>query len=139
MVEYQSEFEKIKYQMEQLNPLFSEAYFVSSFIGGMRNEVAAAVRTFKPATVISQFAEQAKLQAQRISSDRPRLPSFQSNTSYKAGPKLPIINYNQPILSPKPISSYSPKHNPHPQQSTAVQRKSTVAPLQLTSQNPSAT
>lgn len=91
MVEYQSEFEKMNYQMEQLNPLFLEAYFVSSFIGGLRNEIAAVVRIFKPATVL-EAAEQARLQelelqAQRTSSDRPNFFHFSQTLLTRLDPK----------------------------------------------------
>lgn len=137
MVEYHGEFEKMKYQMEQLNPLFSEAYFVSSFIGSMRNDIAAAMRMFKPATMF-EVAEQARelvLQAPRIGNYPPEILSSQPNIAYKTGPKIPPVHYSQPFLSPKPISSYNPKHNPNTQSSAVGQPKPTLPPLPPTSQN----
>lgn len=137
MVEYQGEFEKTKYQMEWLNPLFLKAYFVSNFIGRLKNEIAMAVRMFKPATVL-EAVEQARLQelvlqAQQTGSDQPKVLSLQPNVVYKARPKT--YPAHQPILSPKPISSYNPKNNPNPQHSAVVQPKPVVTSLPPTSQN----
>lgn len=117
--------------------MFLKAYFVSNFIGKLKNEIAMAMRMFKPATVL-EAVEQARLQelvlqAQQTGSDQPKVLSLQPNVVYKARPKT--YTAHQPILSPKPISSYNPKNNPNPQHSAVVQPKPVVTSLPPTSQN----
>lgn len=112
--------------MEQLNPLFSEAYFVSSFIGSMRNDIAAAMRMFKPATMFEPH-EPVTI--------RPKFFHHSPTLLTRLDPRYPPVHYNQPFLSPKPISSYNPRHNPNTHSSAVGQPKPTLPPLPPTSQN----
>ena len=51
VLEYQTKFEEIKSLMVITNPTLSEAYFVSSFISGLSDEVRPTVKMLQPATV----------------------------------------------------------------------------------------
>lgn len=119
-----------------------EVYFISNFIGGLRNDVA--VRMFKPMTVLhtKPNCSNCCYRPQQTNSYRPRLNSFQSKSTYNIGPKtqlnLPLqIHTNKPILSPKPISSYNLKSSYTTQNPPVVQRKPALLALPPISQNTS--
>lgn len=79
--------------MEQLNPLFSEAYFVSSFIGSMRNDIAAAMRMFKPATMFEPH-EPVTI--------RPKFFHHSPTLLTRLDPRYPLSTITSPSYLPNP-------------------------------------
>ena len=50
MVEYQTQFKRLRLQLEHLTS-FPDFYYISSFIGGLKNEIKPMVRLLKLATL----------------------------------------------------------------------------------------
>ncbi len=50
--EYQDIFEDLRIRMESVMPDLGEAYFLSAFIGGLKDEIRLIVRMMKPATLV---------------------------------------------------------------------------------------
>jgi len=61
VLEFQAKFEELKFRMLNKNPYLNEEYFVSSFIGGLKDELRLAVQVLQPKTV-QEAAEGAVLQ-----------------------------------------------------------------------------
>jgi hypothetical protein len=61
MDEYIEKFEEMRSLMGALNPLLPEAYYVSSFISGLKDEIKPMLKILKPARVMVAF-EQARWQ-----------------------------------------------------------------------------
>ena len=61
MLEYQAKFEELKLLMLNRNPYLTKEYFVSSFIGGLNDELRMAVQALQPMTV-QEATERAFLQ-----------------------------------------------------------------------------
>nr|CAD1832908.1 unnamed protein product [Ananas comosus var. bracteatus] len=61
--EYQEQFEDLRARILTTGSQFTPEYFLSSFLSGLKEEVRAAVKMFKPRTLVQAF-EQAKLQEQ---------------------------------------------------------------------------
>ena len=51
VLEFQAKFEELKFRMINKNPYLNEEYFVSSFIGGLNDELRSAVQVLRPKTV----------------------------------------------------------------------------------------
>lgn len=51
MLEYQAKFQELKFLMLNRNPFLTEEYFVSSFAGGLNDELTTAVHVLQPSTV----------------------------------------------------------------------------------------
>ncbi|XP_027098929.2 uncharacterized protein [Coffea arabica] len=71
--EYQEKFEELKVLMTVKNPHLSEAYFISSFISGLKDEVKTMIKMLRP-TSLSEAFELAILQenALRLQSRTPK-------------------------------------------------------------------
>ncbi|GAB2292378.1 hypothetical protein Dimus_038200 [Dionaea muscipula] len=78
--EYVEKFEEGRYELLQVYPHQSEEYFISSFVGGLKEEIKAVVKMFKPRTLFEAF-HQAKLQEMAIDSlARRSKPTFTPKT-----------------------------------------------------------
>lgn len=85
--DYQDKFEDIRVRMERFVPVLDEYYFLSGFIGGLRDEIRPMVRMLRPTNLAHAF-EIARLQE----------PLLQS--------------YGNPTLAPKPtFTFYKPALN----------------------------
>lgn len=51
VLEYQMKFEELKFLMLNRNPYMMEEYFMSSFIGGLSDELRLAVQVLRPKIV----------------------------------------------------------------------------------------
>ena len=58
-------FEDLKAQMIMWNPTLNESHFLSSFIGGLKEEIKFLVKMFKP-TSLSFAIQQARMQEKAI-------------------------------------------------------------------------
>jgi len=57
MDEYIERFEELRSLIGALNPLLPEAYYVSSFISGLKDEIKLMLKILKPARVIVTFKQ----------------------------------------------------------------------------------
>ena len=57
--DYMEKFEELKSLMSSWNPSVPEAYYVSSFINGLKEDIRPMLKILKPKTLIQAF-EQAK-------------------------------------------------------------------------------
>ncbi|XP_021653075.2 uncharacterized protein LOC110644554 [Hevea brasiliensis] len=64
--EYQDKFEDRRIRLERVMPNLGEAYFLSAFVGGLRDDIRPMVRMMKPTTLFHDF-EIAKYQEQLLS------------------------------------------------------------------------
>lgn len=65
--DYLEEFETLRTQMLDGNSFLNEAYFLSSFIKGLKVEIKIYVKLVRP-TILSQAIEQARIQEKAIES-----------------------------------------------------------------------
>nr|CAD1818222.1 unnamed protein product [Ananas comosus var. bracteatus] len=64
--EYQEQFEELRSGLLATKSQFAPEFFLSSFLSGLKEEIRASVKMFKPST-LEQAYEQARLQEQSIS------------------------------------------------------------------------
>ncbi|XP_075083577.1 uncharacterized protein LOC142167313 [Nicotiana tabacum] len=104
--EFLGKFEDMKAQMLIRNPHLDESYFISSFIGALKEEIRFGVKLFKPTTL--KFAiEQARLQemaieaAQKKNKASVRPPAVGSSTTSAKTTMNPVVKPNAFRLSPE--------------------------------------
>lgn len=61
MDDYIERFEELRSFIRALNPFFSEFYYVSSFISGLKDDIKLMLKILKPTQVLVAF-EQARWQ-----------------------------------------------------------------------------
>lgn len=86
--EYHDEFEDIRIRLERLMLELGESYFLSGFIGGLKDEIRLMVKMMKPVS-LSQPMDMAKLQEQLL--DKSKLKGNLTSTFKTA------ISSNQPL------------------------------------------
>jgi hypothetical protein len=85
MDDYIERFEELRSLMGALNPLLPEAYYVSSFISGLKDEIKPMLKILKPARVLVAF-EQAKWQEEANNALTKKTRSLQrSNPPFHSG------------------------------------------------------
>jgi len=114
--EFLGKFEDLKAQMIIRNPALNEAYFLSSFIGALKEEIKFGVKMFKPVTLRAAI-EQARLQEKAIEVAQKK-NVMMTKTSYQGGGSSSTKNMgSNPIPTVASGSNYS-KHatvnNPRP-------------------------
>lgn len=73
VLEYQEEFEKLAHGVLLYNPAFDDTFFVTRFVGGLKEEIQAAVLLHRPQDVDTASAL-ARIQEQELASARTRAP-----------------------------------------------------------------
>ncbi|GAB2288676.1 hypothetical protein Dimus_038014 [Dionaea muscipula] len=103
--EYVEKFEEGRYELLQVYPHQPEEYFISSFVGGLKEEIKAVVKMFKPRTLSEAF-HQAKLQ------ESPWTP-------WRGGPSPPTpLKLSSQNPSPQPQNPPPRPIQPSPQDPT---------------------
>ena len=83
--DYIERFEELKLVMSTLNPALSEAYYVSSFISGLKEDIKPMLKILKPANVSMAF-EQARWQQESSNAlSRKSRPVQRSNMTFNHG------------------------------------------------------
>ncbi len=111
--EYQDRFKDVRIRLERVMPNLGEAYFLSVFMDGLKDDIRLVVRMMKPSTLSHAF-EIAKFKEQFLNSNKknfaytkPYQNNFRSATytsstpSYKSAQSHFTNSY-----TPKPINSY---------------------------------
>ncbi|XP_070022047.1 uncharacterized protein [Nicotiana sylvestris] len=87
--DYLVKFDDLKAQMIVRNPALNDAHFLSSFVGGLKDEIKYSVKLFKPKT-LSCAIEQARMQERAIEAAlKKNQPVAKVTTAAKAS--VPIV------------------------------------------------
>lgn len=75
--DYQVRFENVRIRVERLRPSLDEAYFLSVFVGGLKDDIRPLIRMLRPTTLAHAF-QIAKFQEQFLNSSRKTstIPNF---------------------------------------------------------------
>lgn len=96
---YQAWFEELRSIMVNLNPHLSEAYFVSSFMSGLNEELRPMVKMLHPETM-EQAAENARLQEIMIEAIMKK--QRQHSKGANVGPAIPMVKgYGKELVRAK--------------------------------------
>ncbi|XP_012844847.1 PREDICTED: uncharacterized protein LOC105964883, partial [Erythranthe guttata] len=113
---YRDKFEELKAFMLHTNRTLSEAYFINSFISGLKDEIKSMVRLLKPQT-LKEAMSKAKLQEKAIEQLNKSLRQMQKNNGLVNSTRTNKSIYND----------FSAKQNPLVEEkSTQVKRLSTA-------------
>ncbi|KAK8983583.1 hypothetical protein V6N11_073987 [Hibiscus sabdariffa] len=112
--DYQECFEALQPFMLQLNAQLGEAYFVSSFISGLKDDIRHKVRVHEPQT-LADACRKAKLYelAMEIEVKKPKFPYKYSSTQPQSTHR--VSNF-QPTSQPKCGDKFTPGHQCKPKQ-----------------------
>lgn len=81
VAEYQAKFEQLSHGILQYNESYDDTYFVTRFVGGLKEEIRAAIALHRPPDVDSASAL-ALLQEQEIENARSKIPG-KGDANYK--------------------------------------------------------
>lgn len=135
--DYQDKFEDIRVRMERFAPALEENYFLSGFIGGLRDEIRPMVRMLRPTNLAHAF-EIARLQEQLLHNNgKPALASKPTFTFYKNTSNSNTINPQSLTYITAQLHHNFPYTTKPPNESTISKSASNVPtkPYSMTSTN----
>lgn len=114
MVDYEEKFEKLRFMILHKNKGFTEEYFVSNYLSGLKDHIKTSVRMFRPRTLTDAVflakQEEAKTTKPQttfklpISTGNRDTPNF-----FRPEPKSGYSNYPSPLNKTSPQDIKKPR------------------------------